>query len=108
MLIYLMLAGAIIAEVIGTVCLRASAGFTKLLPSAVVVFGYVIAFVLLSQVLKRGMALGFAYGVWAGVGIALVAIAGVVFFNDRFTTVQIVGLLLVAAGVVALEMGRQH
>lgn len=105
---YLMLAGAILAEVAATVCLRASAGFTKLIPSVVVVIGYVTAFVLLSQVLKRGMALGLAYGVWAGIGVALVALAGVLFFQDRFTPVQVAGLALVATGVLALELGRQH
>lgn len=106
--IYLMLAGAILAEVVATVCLRASAGFTRLVPSVVVVVGYITAFVLLSQVLKRGMALGLAYGVWAGIGVALVALAGVVFFNDRFTWLQVAGLVLVAAGVAALELGQQH
>lgn len=105
---YLMLAGAILAEVAATVCLRASAGFTKLVPSVVVVVGYVTAFVLLSQVLKRGMALGLAYGVWAGIGVALVAIAGVVFFYDKFTWIQVLGLVLVAAGVAALELGQSH
>jgi small multidrug resistance pump len=106
--IYVMLAGAILAEVVATVCLRASAGFTKPIPSVVVVVGYVTAFVLLSQVLKRGMALGLAYGIWAGIGVALVALAGVVFFQDRFSWLQVAGLALVAAGVVALELGRQH
>lgn len=106
--IYVMLAGAILAEVVATVCLRASAGFTKPVPSVVVVAGYVTAFVLLSQVLKRGMALGLAYGIWAGIGVALVALAGVVFFQDRFSWLQVVGLALVAAGVVALELGQQH
>jgi small multidrug resistance pump len=106
--IYLMLAGAILAEVVATVCLRASAGFTKLVPSIVVVIGYITAFGLLSQVLKRGMALGLAYGIWSGVGVALVALAGVAFFQDRFTPVQVGGLALVAAGVLALELGQQH
>ncbi|MDI1465246.1 multidrug efflux SMR transporter [Catellatospora sp. KI3] len=105
---YLMLAGAILAEVAATVCLRASAGFTRLVPSIVVVVGYLTAFALPSQVLKRGMALGLAYGVWAGIGVALVAIAGVVFFHDKFTWIQIAGLILVAAGVAALELGQSH
>ena len=80
---WILLAGAIISEVTATLALKASEGFSKLLPSIVVIVGYVLAFFFLSQVLKRGMALGIAYGIWAAVGVALVAIAGVVFFGEN-------------------------
>ncbi|MFI9205512.1 DMT family transporter [Streptomyces sp. NPDC053048] len=103
---WMLLAGAILAEVTGTVCLRLSDGFSRVVPTIVVVVGYVAAFVLLSQVLKRGMPIGVAYGVWAAVGVALVALAGTVIFGEALTGVQIFGLVLVAGGVMALEMGK--
>ena len=68
------LALAIAAEVTATISLRLSEGFTKLLPSALVVVGYVVAFGALSQALVRGMPVGVAYGVWSAIGVALVAL----------------------------------
>jgi small multidrug resistance pump len=105
---WILLAGAIISEVSATLALKASEGFSKLVPSIVVVVGYVLAFFFLSQVLKKGMALGIAYGIWAAAGVALVAIAGVVLFGERLSWVQIGGLALVAGGVLALELGAAH
>jgi small multidrug resistance pump len=99
---------AIGAEVAATVSLRLSEGFSKLLPSVLVLVGYVVAFVMLSFALKRGMPIGIAYGVWAASGVALVALIGAMFLGEGLTGVQIVGLGLVVAGVVALEVGGAH
>ena len=71
---YLFLAGAILAEVIATTALKASDGFSKLVPSLIVVVGYVIAFVCLSQTLKT-IPTGVAYAIWSGVGIVLISLA---------------------------------
>jgi small multidrug resistance pump len=105
---WLFLAGAIITEVIATTALKLSEGFTKLVPSIVVVVGYVVAFGMLSQALTRGMTIGVAYGVWAAVGIALVAIVGAAFLGESMTWVQVGGIALVIAGVLALELGAAH
>jgi small multidrug resistance pump len=105
---WLWLAGAIIAEVIATTSLKLSEGFSRPLPSVVVVVGYVVAFLMLSQSLTRGMNLGVAYGVWAAVGIALVAVIGTVLFGESLTWVQVGGIALIIAGVMALEMGGRH
>jgi small multidrug resistance pump len=105
---WLFLAGAIITEVIATSALKLSEGFSKLIPSIVVVIGYVAAFGMLSQALTRGMAIGVAYGVWAAAGVALVAIVGAAFFGESMTLVQAGGILLVIAGVLALELGAAH
>ena len=105
---WLFLAGAIITEVIATTALKLSEGFTKLVPSIVVVVGYVVAFGMLSQALTRGMTIGVAYGVWAAVGIALVAIVGAAFLGESMTWIQVGGITLVIAGVLALELGRAH
>ncbi|WP_150241465.1 DMT family transporter [Nocardiopsis quinghaiensis] len=105
---WLWLAGAIISEVIGTTSLKLSEGFTRLVPSVFVVLGYAGAFLMLSQSLTRGMELGVAYGVWAAAGIALVAVIGVTLFGESLTWVQVGGIALIIAGVMALEMGGRH
>ncbi|MFF8456380.1 DMT family transporter [Streptomyces albidoflavus] len=105
---WVLLACAILAEVTATISLRLSDGFSKIAPSVVVVVGYVTAFTLLALVLKRGMAIGVAYGIWAAAGVALVALIGAAFLGDSLTPVQYGGLVLVAAGVVALEAGGAH
>lgn len=105
---WILLAGAILLEVGGTVSLRLSEGFTRPIPSILVVVGYLGAFALLSQVLKTGMPLGVAYGVWAAAGVALVAIIGAAFLGDGLTGVQIGGIALVIGGVLALELGAAH
>lgn len=102
---YVFLAGAIAAEIVATLSLRASEGFTKLGLSAVVVIGYVLAFFLLSQALTRNVPLGIAYGIWAAVGVAAVAVLSIPLFGETLTPTQIGGLALIIAGVVALEAG---
>jgi small multidrug resistance pump len=105
---WLFLAGAIVSEVVATTFLKLSEGFTKLVPSIVVVVGYVAAFGMLSQALTRGMTVGVAYGVWAAVGIALVAIVGATFLGESMTWVQVGGIALVIVGVLTLELGAAH
>lgn len=105
---YLFLALAILSEVAATTSLKLSEGFTRLVPSIVVVVGYVAAFVLLSQALTRGLGISVAYGIWAAAGVALVALVGVAFLGESLTWVQVGGIGLVIAGVLALELGGQH
>lgn len=105
---WLFLVGAIVSEVTATTALKLSEGFTRLVPSIVVAVGYIAAFGLMSQALTRGMAVGVAYGVWAAAGVALIAIIGAVFFQETLTWVQVGGIALVIAGVLALELGAQH
>lgn len=104
-MVWLMLAGAILSEVTATITLRLSDGLSKWLPSTVVVLGYGISFVLLAQVLKRGLGVGVAYAIWSAVGVSLVALIGVVFLGESLTWVQVLGLALVIAGVVAVQSG---
>jgi len=102
---YLLLAIAILAEVAGTISLQLSNGFSRLGPSLVVVLGYVVSFLLLAVVLKRGLPVAVAYGVWSALGVALIAGVGVVWLDQRLSSVQVLGLVLVVAGVVTLEAG---
>ncbi|GAA3607866.1 SMR family transporter [Marihabitans asiaticum] len=105
---YLVLAVAVLCEVAATTALKFSEGFTRLGPSLIVVAGYSAAFYLLSLSLDRGIPLGVAYGMWAAAGVALVAVIGVVLLGEGLTWVQVGGLGLVIAGVLALELGGQH
>lgn len=100
------LAGAIVSEVAATLSLRASAGFTRVVPTVILVIGYGFAFFALSQALKLGMNVGVAYAVWSAIGVALIAIIGALFLHESLSPVQIGGLVLIIAGVVALEVGR--
>jgi small multidrug resistance pump len=104
-LVYLALAVAIIGEVTATVFLKLSEGFTKPIPSIVVVVGYVVAFGALGKVLQLGMPIGVAYAIWCAFGIAAVASIGVLVFKEPLNGTMVVGLLLVIAGVAAIEVG---
>jgi small multidrug resistance pump len=105
---YLLLAVAILSEVLGTISLKLSEGFSKTVPSILVVVGYAAAFTALSAVLKLGLPVGVVYAIWAGAGVALVAIIGAVFLGESITAVQIGGVLLIIGGVLALELGGAH
>lgn len=105
---YLLLAVAIIGEVFGTSALKASEGFSKLVPSIFVVVGYAVAFLGLGAVLKAGVPVGVAYAIWAAAGVALVALIGAVYFGEQLTLTMVAGLVLVIGGVVLLELGRVH
>lgn len=100
---YLILATAIFFEVVGTSALKASDGFTKLMPSLMVVVAYALSFYLLSLAL-RSFGVGFAYAIWSGFGIVLVASAGVLFFGEKIDLAAIIGFGLIIAGIVILNL----
>jgi small multidrug resistance pump len=99
---YLYLAIAIVAEVIGTSALKASEGFTRPKPSLVVVLGYGVAFYFLSLALQS-LAVGVAYAIWSGVGVALITLVGWRVFKQRLDSPAILGIGLIVAGVVVLQ-----
>lgn len=106
---YLFLALAIIGEVIATSFLKFTSGEkTYWWAYAVVGVGYVFAFVMLSLTLQKGVPLGIAYAIWAGVGVVAVAIISWLVFHEALTWQQILGMVLVAGGVVLLEAGGKH
>jgi small multidrug resistance pump len=108
MAMWFWLAGAILAEVAGTIALKFAEGFSRVGPSILVVLGYGVAFVALSQALVRGMPVGVAYGVWAALGMTLVALIGAAFLGESLTWVQVGGIALIISGVLALELGAAH
>ncbi|HKY98375.1 MAG TPA: multidrug efflux SMR transporter [Gemmatimonadaceae bacterium] len=100
---WLYLAITIIAEVVATSALRSSEGFTRPVPSAVVIVGYGIAFYFLSLALKS-IPVGIAYAIWAGVGIVLVATIAWFFQGQKLDAWAIVGIGLIITGVAVINL----
>ena len=100
---WLYLGLAIISEVAATSFLKSSEGFTKLVPSVIVVVGYCLAFYFLSLTLEE-IPIGVAYAVWSGVGIAALAVVSVVFFDQKLDIAGIVGFALIILGVIVLRV----
>jgi small multidrug resistance pump len=94
---------AIVAEVAGTTALKASDGFTRLLPSVVVVCSYGVAFFFLSLTL-RSMPVGIAYAIWSGLGIVLISAAAYVFYRQSLDLPAMIGIALIMAGVVTVNL----
>ena len=99
----LLLSFAIVTEVVGTVALRYSDGFTKLAPSALVVAGYGTSFWLLALVLKQ-LSIGTTYAVWSAAGTALIAAFGILALGESATALKLASLALIIIGVVGLNL----
>lgn len=99
--VYLLL--AIIAEVIATSALKASEGFTKLLPSLIVMIGYSISFYFLSLTL-RSIPVGIAYAIWSGVGITFISLIGYFYYKQTLDLPAIVGILFIVTGVLIINL----
>ena len=100
---YTALALAIVAEVVATSALQASAGFTRLWPSVLVVLGYGVAFYCLSITLKT-VPMGVAYALWSGLGIVLITASGWVLYRQRVDTAALLGMALIVAGVAVIQL----
>ena len=106
---YVFLALAIIGEVIATSFLKLTTGEKAVWWAYPIVgAGYIFAFAMLAQSLGRGVPLGIAYAIWAGIGVVAVAIISWLVFHETLTWQQILGMVLVAGGVVLLESGGKH
>src|ERR1019366_1388251 len=88
----------IIMEVLGTICMKFAEGFSKWLPSVFVFVFYGMSLFLLVLVLKK-FEVSIAYAIWAGLGTALIAIIGMVWFKEPVSGVKIVSILLIIAGI---------
>lgn len=98
---------AIAAEVAATISLRYSDGFSKPLPSAIVVVGYATSFWLLSLILKE-LSVGTTYAIWAGAGTAVIAVIGIVALGEPATAIKLASIALIVAGVVGLNLSGAH
>lgn len=100
---YIMLAIAIIAEVIATSAMKQSEGFTRLPWSAVTIIGYGVAFYCLSLTLKS-VPTGIAYAIWSGVGIVLISLIAWLFQGQKLDAAAMVGMALIICGVVVMNV----
>jgi len=100
---YLLLGIAIVSEVIATSALRASDGFTRLIPSVTVVIGYALAFLFLSMTLKT-IPVGIAYAIWSGLGIVLISVVAYFVYGQTLDIPAIIGMALILAGVLVLNL----
>ena len=94
---------AIVSEVIATASLKSTEGFTRLVPSIVVLVGYSAAFYFLSLTLDT-VPIGVAYAVWSGVGVATITLVSFVVYDQKIDAAGLLGIGLIVAGVVVLRM----
>ncbi|RJP71506.1 MAG: QacE family quaternary ammonium compound efflux SMR transporter [Comamonadaceae bacterium] len=104
---WLLVAISVVAEVVGTVALRYSDGFSRLLPSGAAAACYALA-IWLMAVAMRQLDMGITYAVWAASGTAATALVGIAFFGEHMGSVKALGLVCVVAGVVMLNLGGQR
>ena len=102
-MVYIILAAAIVAEVIATTALAKTDGFTQFWPSVVSVIGYGIALFFLS-IVTRVMPVGVVYALWSGAGIVLVVLNGWLIFGDQLDLPALSGLVLIIAGVLIINL----
>ena len=106
---YIYLSIAIVGEVIATSFLKLTSGDKAVWWAYPIVgVGYLFAFTMLSLSLGKGIPLGIAYAIWAGVGVVLVALISWLIFHEPLSLVQVGGIVLVVAGVAMLELGGKH
>lgn len=96
---------AILSEVAGTTSLKLSQGFSRLIPSLAMICFYGLSFTFLSFALKR-LEVGTVYAIWSGVGTALIATIGILWFKEPLTAIKIGSLVLIILGVVGLNLSN--
>lgn len=102
---WVILAAAIVAEVIGTTCLKLSDGLTRPLPVVGMILFYGASFVGLALAL-RSIDMSVAYAIWSGLGVALITLVGVVSFGEAFTGWRAMCIVLILLGVIGLNLSR--
>ena len=103
---WIFLLAAILVEVAASLSLKAALEHPAFY--AVVVVGYLSAFVFLTLVLRAGLALGVAYGIWGALGVALTAVLSAMIFGEPLTPLMVFGLVLIIGGVLCVELGHQR
>lgn len=104
--IYLIL--AIILENLGTICMKMSNGFTKLLPAAGTLLTYSLCFVFMSMSLKK-IPVSVAYAIWGAAGITIISTIGILFFKESVSILKILSIIFIVLGVIGLNFsGTSH
>jgi small multidrug resistance pump len=105
---YLLLFGAIIAEVMSTSLLKSTEGFTRLWPTVICLVGYGASFALLAWSIQRGMQTDVAYALWSAIGTAAIVLIAVLFLGSPISVAKVVGVGLIIVGVVTLNLSGAH
>lgn len=100
---YMLLGGAILLEVIATTAMKSSNGFSRLVPSLICGFGYIVSFYLLALTLKS-IPTGIAYAIWSGVGIVLISVIAWFFHGQKLDWGAISGMALIVCGVIVINL----
>lgn len=103
---WLVLALGILFEVLGTISMKYAAGFSKLLPSVLVFLFYGLSLAVLVFVLEV-MEVSIAYAIWASAGTALIAIIGILFYNEHISLVKVISIALIIIGIIGLEVSSE-
>ena len=103
MLFWIYLLIAILTEVVGTTLMKVSQGLTRLVPSVLMFVLYGVSFVFMALALKK-IEVSTAYAIWSGLGTALIAIIGIVWFRESINLPKLVGLVLIIGGVILLNL----
>ena len=105
---YVFLLLAILAEVAGTSQLKSTGGLTRLWPTAAGLAAYCTAFVLLALAINRGLQVSIGYALWSALGTTLIVIIGALVLHEPVSPAKILGIALVVAGVVVLNLAGPH
>jgi small multidrug resistance pump len=105
---YLLLAVAIVAEVLATSLLKSTDGFTRLWPTVACLVGYAVAFALMAMAIARGMQIEVAYALWSALGTTAIVVIAVLFLGSPISLGKVVGIALVIGGVVTLNIAGAH
>ncbi len=100
---WFLLALAIVLEVAGTTCMKLSGGFKELVPSVLVFVFYGFSFTAFIYALKT-IDLSITYAIWAGLGLALIAAIGILYFKEPMTVQRMVFVGLILIGVIGLSL----
>jgi small multidrug resistance pump len=103
MIFWIYLVIAILTEVVGTTMMKVSQGLTRLIPAVLMFVMYAISFVFMALALKK-LEVSTAYAIWSGLGTALIAAIGIVWFQESFSIPKLVGTALIIGGVVLLNI----
>lgn len=103
---YVYLFFSILFEVVGSACLKMSDGFTNVVPSLLLIIFYGLSFAIFVVALKT-ISLSIGYSIWSGLGTAGAALVGVLLFNEIISGINMIGLVVIIAGVVVMNMGQK-
>ncbi len=104
---WLFLALAVFFEIIATTLLKLSTGFTKPLPAAGTLIGYILCFTFFSMALKK-IDLGVAYAIWGAVGITVMTVIGILFFKESISLIKVISIVFIVLGVIGLNLSGAH